>query len=79
MDSIYGLFGFQYEIKLATKPEQSMGSAQMWSQAEQALRDALKKSGKEWGLKEGDGAFYGPKIDIQIKDALGRAIQCGTI
>jgi threonyl-tRNA synthetase len=56
-----------------------MGSELLWQKAEQALRDALNKSGKNWGLKEGDGAFYGPKIDIQIKDALGRAIQCGTI
>jgi len=79
LDSIYGLFGFQYEIKLATRPEHSMGSELLWQKAEQALREALNKSGKEWGLKEGDGAFYGPKIDIQIKDALGRAIQCGTI
>lgn len=56
-----------------------MGNLDLWIKAEQQLRDALNKCGKPWGLKEGDGAFYGPKIDIQIKDALGRAIQCGTI
>jgi threonyl-tRNA synthetase len=79
LESIYGLFGFHYEIKLATRPEHFMGNLDLWIKAEQQLRDALNKCGKPWGLKEGDGAFYGPKIDIQIKDALGRAIQCGTI
>ena len=56
-----------------------MGSDQLWELAEAELKTALENSGKPWTLKEGDGAFYGPKIDIQIKDALGRAIQCGTI
>ena len=56
-----------------------MGEAALWVKAEAQLRDALEQSGKSWSLKEGDGAFYGPKIDIQIKDALGRAQQCGTI
>jgi threonyl-tRNA synthetase len=79
LDSVYGLFGFQYEIKLATRPEESIGSEEQWQEAERQLKAALNRSGKAWSLKEGDGAFYGPKIDIQIKDALGRAIQCGTI
>lgn len=79
LDSVYGLFGFEYEIKLATRPEESIGSQDLWDKAEDQLRDALDKSGRKWSLKPGDGAFYGPKIDIQIKDALGRAQQCGTI
>lgn len=68
------MFGFEYEIKLATRPAVSMGSQELWDQAENQLKTALAKSGKQFGVKEGDGAFYGPKIDIQIKDALGRAI-----
>ena len=56
-----------------------MGSDALWEQAESQLKEALDSSGKPWSLKEGDGAFYGPKIDIQIKDALGRALQCGTV
>ena len=79
MDDIYELFGFSYEVKLATRPKDSIGGDQLWSQAEEQLKKALEASRKEWSLKEGDGAFYGPKIDVQIKDALGRAIQCGTI
>ena len=56
-----------------------MGGKALWDQAEAELREALDASGKEWSLKEGDGAFYGPKIDVQFKDALGRSVQCGTI
>lgn len=70
---MYGLFGFEYDIKLATRPEESIGSDEQWHEAERQLKAALDRSGKSWSLKEGDGAFYGPKIDIQIKDALGRA------
>lgn len=79
LNSIYDLFGFEYEMKLATRPDDSIGGDELWEQAETQLREALDASGKSWSLKEGDGAFYGPKIDFQIKDALGRAIQCGTI
>ena len=79
LDAVYALFGFEYEIKLATRPEESMGGKALWDQAEAELREALDASGKEWSLKEGDGAFYGPKIDVQFKDALGRSVQCGTI
>ena len=79
LDNIYALFGFDYEVKLATRPEDSIGGDELWTQAETQLREALDASGRPWTLKEGDGAFYGPKIDVQIKDALGRAIQCGTI
>ena len=64
LDSIYGLFGFEYEVKLATRPEKSMGSDALWELAESELKTALEDSGKPWSLKEGDGAFYGPKIDI---------------
>ena len=64
MDSIYGLFGFTYEVALSTKPANALGDEELWSKAEAQLQDALEKSGKEWSLKEGDGAFYGPKIDI---------------
>lgn len=73
VDSVYGLFGFEYDVKLATRPDESIGSDALWNEAESQLKQALEKSGKAWSLKEGDGAFYGPKIDIQIKDALGRA------
>ena len=74
LESIYALFGFEYEVKLATRPDDSMGGDELWDKAEAQLKQALDASGKEWSLKEGDGAFYGPKIDVQIKDALGRAI-----
>lgn len=79
METVYGLFGFTYEVKLATKPSNAIGDSKLWDQAEASLREALDKSGKAWTVKPGDGAFYGPKIDIQIKDALGRSQQCGTI
>ena len=79
LDSIYGLFGFTYHVALATRPSESIGADSLWEEAETQLRQALEKSGKSWTLNEGDGAFYGPKIDIQINDALGRAVQCGTI
>ena len=64
LESIYALFGFEYEIKLATRPDDSMGGDALWDKAEMQLKKALNASGKEWSLKEGDGAFYGPKIDI---------------
>jgi len=79
LDHIYGLFGFQWDIFFSTRPASSMGSDQEWEEAETQLRSALDKYGKPWKYNKGDGAFYGPKIDIIVHDALGRAQQCGTV
>ncbi|WP_010502129.1 threonine--tRNA ligase [Paenibacillus elgii] len=76
---MYKVFGFQYKIELSTRPEDSMGSAELWEQAESALRSVLERRGIAYSLNEGDGAFYGPKIDFHILDALKRSWQCGTI
>ncbi len=76
---IYGLFHFEVSFKLSTKPDDAMGDPKLWEQAEGALRQALANNGIKYGVKEKDGAFYGPKIDIQIKDALGREWQVATI
>lgn len=75
MHSIYTKqFGFTYEVKLATRPELSIGEDSVWEDAEAQLRKALDDSNTPYSIKEGDGAFYGPKIDIEIKDALARSI-----
>ncbi|AIQ14267.1 threonine--tRNA ligase [Paenibacillus durus] len=79
IDHIYQVFGFQYTVELSTRPEDSMGSEELWNEAEQALRKCLEASGIPYRLNEGDGAFYGPKIDFHILDALKRSWQCGTI
>ncbi len=79
VDEVYSKFGFEYTIELSTRPEDSMGSDELWEMAEGALAKVLKDLGKEYELNEGDGAFYGPKIDFHIKDCLGRDWQCGTI
>ncbi|MFY0543671.1 threonine--tRNA ligase [Brevibacillus sp. H7] len=79
IDRIYKVFGFDYSVALSTRPEDSMGSDELWEIAESSLRKVLDESGKPYELKEGDGAFYGPKIDFQITDALKRRHQCGTI
>ncbi|MFB9328373.1 threonine--tRNA ligase [Paenibacillus aurantiacus] len=79
IDYMYGVFGFSYEIELSTRPDDSMGSDELWAQAEQSLRDVLESRGIAYRLNEGDGAFYGPKIDFHIQDALKRSWQCGTI
>ncbi|MFB0846672.1 threonine--tRNA ligase [Paenibacillus oleatilyticus] len=76
---MYKVFGFQYKIELSTRPKDSMGSAELWEQAETALRSVLERRGIAYSLNEGDGAFYGPKIDFHILDALKRSWQCGTI
>ncbi|USB32678.1 threonine--tRNA ligase [Paenibacillus sp. YPG26] len=76
---VYQVFGFEYRIELSTRPEDSMGSEELWNQAEQSLRNVLDGRGVDYRLNEGDGAFYGPKIDFHILDALGRSWQCGTI
>lgn len=79
IEQIYQVFGFEYKIEFSTRPEDSMGSDELWEQAEQALQNVLEKSGIEYTLNEGDGAFYGPKIDFHILDALKRSWQCATI
>ncbi len=79
IDSIYKVFGFEYSVALSTRPEDSMGSDELWEVAESSLRKVLDDSGLPYEIKEGDGAFYGPKIDFQITDALKRRHQCGTI
>lgn len=80
IDKFYSkLFGFEYSIELSTKPEKSIGSQEIWDMAEKALADALEKIGREYKINPGDGAFYGPKLDFKIKDAIGRTWQCGTI
>jgi threonyl-tRNA synthetase len=79
IDKIYTIFGFEYHIELSTKPDNSMGSDQDWEIATNALKEALKSIGRDYVLNEGDGAFYGPKLDFQLKDSIGRQWQCGTI
>ncbi|MBM6816435.1 threonine--tRNA ligase [Olsenella uli] len=79
IDSVYEKFGFTYHLELSTRPEDSMGSDEDWERAESALRVALEKLGKDYVVNEGDGAFYGPKIDFHLEDSLGRTWQCGTV
>jgi threonyl-tRNA synthetase len=79
VERIYGTFGLGFHLELSTRPEKSIGSDEQWEQATRGLRAALEVYGREFKLNEGDGAFYGPKIDVHIKDALGRTWQCGTI
>ena len=78
IDSIYKVFGFEYMLELSTRPENSMGSDEDWEMATNALREALEANGKPYKVNEGDGAFYGPKIDFHLKDCIGRTWQCGT-
>ena len=79
IDSIYKLFGFEYHVELSTRPEDSMGDDALWEKATDALRESLKEMNMNYIVNEGDGAFYGPKIDFHLKDSLGRTWQCGTI
>ncbi len=79
VDYFYGTLGLEYTAKFATRPEQRIGSDEMWDRAEASLQEALEATGMEYELKEGDGAFYGPKIDFDVVDALGREWQLGTI
>ena len=80
IDGFYsGIFGFEYHIELSTRPEKAIGSNEIWDMAEQALANALEHKGIDYKLNPGDGAFYGPKLDFKIKDAIGRTWQCGTI
>ncbi|MBS1843076.1 MAG: threonine--tRNA ligase, partial [Actinobacteria bacterium] len=79
IDELYARFGFdEVKVELSTRPEKSMGTAEQWAKAEAALAEALDSQGREYELNPGDGAFYGPKIDFHITDALGRSWQCGT-
>lgn len=76
---VYEVFGFKYHVELSTKPENAIGDDAMWEQATDALRHALESKGVEYVVNEGDGAFYGPKIDFHLEDSLGRTWQCATI
>ncbi len=76
---IYGKFGFEYKVELSTRPEDSMGSDELWETATSSLEKSLKDMGMDYDINEGDGAFYGPKIDFHIKDSIGRSWQCATI
>lgn len=79
IDSVYKTFGFEYHIELSTQPEKSIGAKEDWDIATDALRDAITELGYDYEVNEGDGAFYGPKLDFHLKDCLGRTWQCGTI
>lgn len=79
IDGVYSLFGFKYHIELSTRPEDSMGSDEAWEIATNGLRDALEENKIPYTVNEGDGAFYGPKIDFHLEDSIGRTWQCGTI
>lgn len=76
---IYSLFGFEWTIELSTRPDEYLGNESIWDRAEESLKQALDKFGKPWKLNPKDGAFYGPKIDIKLLDALNRQHQCGTV
>lgn len=78
-DYMYSIFGFKYHIELSTRPEDSMGTEEQWEVATNGLKEALEEKGIKYIINEGDGAFYGPKIDFQLEDAIGRTWQCGTI
>ncbi|RUM55275.1 MAG: threonine--tRNA ligase [Nautilia sp.] len=79
VDKIMKTFGFEYEMEISTKPDKAIGDNEIWEIATTSLKNALNNLGKEYGVDEGGGAFYGPKIDIKITDAIGRKWQCGTI
>lgn len=79
IDDFYSVFGFKYHVELSTRPEKSMGSDEQWNMAISALKDALDSKEMDYRINEGDGAFYGPKIDFHLEDSIGRTWQCGTI
>ncbi|QTB28965.1 threonine--tRNA ligase [Lysinibacillus sphaericus] len=79
IDEVYDVFGFQYTVELSTRPDDYMGELALWDQAEEALENVLLNLGIDYTINEGDGAFYGPKIDIHIKDAIQRSHQCATV
>merc|ERR1719316_2555744 len=76
---VYGVFGFEFTIELSTRPKKAIGEKAVWDRAETAMKEVLNETGKDWTLNPGDGAFYGPKIDIKLLDALRRKHQCGTV
>jgi len=76
IDDFYKVFGFKYHVELSTRPENSMGSDEDWERATNALKNALEKKGIDYKINEGDGAFYGPKIDFHLEDSIGRTWQC---
>ena len=78
-DDVYKMFGFEYHVELSTRPEDSMGTDEEWEMAEGALRNAIEEMGVPFVINEGDGAFYGPKLDFHLQDSIGRTWQCGTI
>ncbi len=79
IDEVYGRFGFKYRVELSTRPENSMGSDEEWQLAESSLQGALEEINMDFKVNQGDGAFYGPKIDFKLEDSIGRTWQCGTI
>ncbi|XP_039933445.1 threonine--tRNA ligase 1, cytoplasmic-like [Hirundo rustica] len=79
LKSVYAVFGFTFQLHLSTRPENYLGDSEIWDHAEKQLQNSLNNFGQQWNLNPGDGAFYGPKIDIKIKDAIGRYHQCATI
>uniref|UniRef100_A0A803VSL4 threonine--tRNA ligase n=1 Tax=Ficedula albicollis TaxID=59894 RepID=A0A803VSL4_FICAL len=79
LKSVYAVFGFTFQLHLSTRPENYLGDSEIWDHAEKQLQNSLNNFGEQWNLNPGDGAFYGPKIDIKIKDAIGRYHQCATI
>lgn len=79
INKIYSTFGFEYDVELSTRPEKAMGDKKIWDKSESILKKALEKKKMNFKINEGDGAFYGPKIDFHLKDAIGRTWQCGTI
>ena len=79
IDEMYAVFGFKYHVELSTRPEKAIGSVEDWDIATQALREAMEEMGRPFTINEGDGAFYGPKLDFHLEDSLGRTWQCGTI
>ncbi|XP_032325095.1 threonine--tRNA ligase 2, cytoplasmic [Camelus ferus] len=79
LQSIYSTFGFSFQLTLSTRPENFLGEVEIWDEAEKQLQNSLMEFGKPWKMNPGDGAFYGPKIDVKIKDAIGRSHQCATI
>ncbi len=79
IDRVYAIFGLRYHLELSTRPENSMGDDSLWERAEAALTEALSALGRAYAVNPGDGAFYGPKIDVHVEDSLGRRWQCGTV
>ncbi len=79
IDEVYAKFGFRYEVELSTRPENSIGSDEEWEKATDALKNAMDSMNTVYTINEGDGAFYGPKLDFHLRDSIGRTWQCGTI